>query len=71
VACGIEHRGFLLDVHSRPTRDSTVELARRVIALASGAVEVVTYELLSEAIPVLGYDAIADELARLRGIFCA
>jgi uncharacterized protein len=71
VACGVEHRGFLLDVHSRPTRDTTVALARRAIGLAGGAVEVVTYELLSEAVPALGDEAIARELVRLRSVFGA
>jgi len=66
VACGVEHKGFLLDIHSRRLRDSTIGLARRVVDSAEGAVEVVTYELVSEAIPVLGYELIADELERLR-----
>lgn len=68
VACGVEHKGFLLDVHSRRLRESTLTLARDVVDRAQGSVEVVTYELLREAIPILGYDAIADELARLRDI---
>jgi uncharacterized protein (UPF0276 family) len=66
VACGVEHKGFLLDIHSRRLRDSTIGLARKVVDTAQGAVEVVTYELVSEAIPVLGYELIADELKRLR-----
>jgi uncharacterized protein len=66
VACGVEHKGFLLDVHSRRLRDSTIGLARRVVDSAQGAVAVVTYELVSEAVPVLGHEVIADELKRLR-----
>jgi uncharacterized protein len=66
VACGSEHRGFLLDAHSRTTRPSTVDLARRVIGAARGAVKVVTFELLREAVPAIGHDAIADELRNLR-----
>ena len=30
VACGVEHNGFLLDVHSQLTRSSTVQLAQDV-----------------------------------------
>jgi uncharacterized protein (UPF0276 family) len=71
VACGVEYRGFLLDVHSRPTRESTVALAQRVIKMAEGGVEVITYELLSEAVPVLGDDAIVSELKRLRAVLCS
>jgi uncharacterized protein (UPF0276 family) len=70
VACGVEHRGFLLDVHSRLTRDSTIALAQRAIALAGGSVEVVTYEVLSEAVPLLGEETIVSEVRRLRDIFC-
>ena len=66
VACGVEHKGFLVDVHSRRLRQSTIELARRVVGLAAGAVEVVTYELVPEAVPVLGHGAIREELAKLR-----
>lgn len=66
VACGVEHKGFLVDVHSRRLRQSTVELARRVVGLAAGAVEVVTYELVPEAVPVLGHTAIREELVKLR-----
>ena len=70
LACGAEFRGFLLDAHSQVTRPSTVSLARQVIA-AAGGVEVVTFELLREAVPALGYDRIAGELARLRAELCA
>lgn len=66
LANGAEHRGFLIDVHSRQTRDSTIALARQAIDLADGAVKVVTFELLAEAVPMLGRDAIIDELQRLR-----
>ncbi len=69
LANGIEHRGFLLDVHSRITRESTITLAEHIVARACGVVEVVTYELLREAVPVLGYDTIVNELTRLRPHF--
>lgn len=65
LAGGAIHRGFKLDVHSRLTQDSTIALAREVLA-AGRHVETVTYELLPEAVPKLGYDAIATELQRLR-----
>jgi uncharacterized protein len=69
VACGIEHKGLLLDVHSRLTSQSTIELAQQVIARAGGTVDVVTYEVLREAVPGLGHEAIAGELERLRRAF--
>lgn len=65
VACGVEHEGFLLDVHSQLTRRSTVSLAQKVLGLAPNA-EVVIYEFMPEAIAGLGHDAIEEELVRLR-----
>ena len=65
LAGGVKDGRFQLDVHSRLTQDSTVALAAQVIA-AAPRVEAITYELLPEAVPKLGYDAIAAELTRLR-----
>ena len=70
VACGAEHRGYLLDVHSRVTRESTIALARSVLERAGGSVRAVTYELLREALPALGLDVLGGELRRLRRAFC-
>jgi len=64
VACGVEYRGFLLDVHSRPTRPSTVALAADVVDRAPH-LAAVTYELLAQAVPVLGSEGVAAELVRL------
>jgi len=69
MACGVEHHGFMLDVHSRLLRPSTVELAREVVERANGGVWTATYELLPEAIPVLGHDAVVGEVERLDAIF--
>jgi uncharacterized protein (UPF0276 family) len=65
VAGGTEVEGMKLDVHSREAQPSTVALAARV---AASAPEIwgVTYEVLPEAIPVLGHDTIVNEVARLR-----
>lgn len=69
VACGVEHNGFMLDVHSRLTRPSTVELAKKAIAGVTSNAEVVIYEFMPEAVPGLGHTAIARELAKLRTAF--
>jgi uncharacterized protein (UPF0276 family) len=66
VAGGTTQAGFQLDIHSRPTADSTLELARDILA-RSVNVGMVTYEFLREAIPSLGVDAIVAELKRIRG----
>jgi uncharacterized protein (UPF0276 family) len=69
VACGVEHAGFLLDVHSQLTRPSTIELAQSVLARPADNVKVVTYEFMPEAVPGLGHEAIAREFQRLRAAF--
>jgi len=65
VACGVEHNGLLLDVHSKLTRPSTVELAQRVITQACGAARAVVFEFMPEAVDGLGHDAIECELRQL------
>ncbi|HJY30434.1 MAG TPA: DUF692 family protein [Pyrinomonadaceae bacterium] len=66
VACGVEHNGFLLDVHSQLTRESTIGLAQYATKQLTTNAEVVVYEFMPEAVPGLGHDAIAEELRRLR-----
>ena len=65
LAGGSEHDGFKLDIHSQPTADSTLQLTLNIIRQCPN-LEVVTYELLKEAIPNLGHDAICAELGRIR-----
>jgi uncharacterized protein (UPF0276 family) len=69
VACGVEHNGFMLDVHSQLTRPRTVELAHRAVSQLATNAKVVVYEFMPEAVPGLGHGAIAQELARLRRRF--
>jgi uncharacterized protein (UPF0276 family) len=70
IANGVERSGLMLDVHSRPTRPETRALADRVIAQATKA-EVILFELLEEALPVLGHQTVVDEVTMLRGRFAA
>jgi len=70
LAGGVKQNGFQLDIHSRLTEESTVGLARRIMA-RSPNLGLVTYEFLTEAIPLLGTDAILGELRRLRGVLLA
>ena len=67
LAGGTMHRGYRLDVHSRLVADSTIALARRVITQAPN-LRAITYELLPQAVPVLGHDAIVCELDRLASL---
>jgi uncharacterized protein len=63
VAGGVQRLGLQLDVHSRLTRPST-----RALAARAGVVrpEVTTvFELLPQAVPIVGHDAIAAELRSL------
>lgn len=70
LAGGTEHRGLMLDIHSRLTRDSTRQLLPEVLARAPG-VEAVIYEIMPEALPVLGHQAWADEVERLDQLMAA
>ena len=65
LAGGFEHHGFLLDIHSQRTADSTLALALDILARCPN-LEVVTWEFLKEAVPSLGPDNICSELARIR-----
>jgi len=65
VAGGVQHKGFQLDVHSRPTPHSALALALDIVARAPN-LRVVTYEFLKEAISGLTHDGICAELVRIR-----
>jgi uncharacterized protein (UPF0276 family) len=65
LAGGFQFEGFRLDIHSNPTADSTLILAEELISRCPN-LEVVTWELLKEAIPNLGADGICAELRRIR-----
>jgi uncharacterized protein (UPF0276 family) len=65
LAGGVEYQGVALDIHSRLTCPGTRQLAAE-IARRSPNLSLVTYEYLKEAIPVLGHDAICDELELIR-----
>jgi uncharacterized protein len=66
IAGGVEFDGLRVDVHSRQTAPSTLALVRQVLERAPNVVGV-TYELLPEAVSVLGIDTIVSELVRIRG----
>lgn len=66
IANGTIQRGLKLDVHSQTTAATTRALLNDVLTRAPNA-EVVVFELLPEAIPVVGHDAIVAELELLGG----
>jgi uncharacterized protein len=66
VANGVERNGLMLDIHSRGLRDDTRALLQTILA-RSPNVQAVIFEVVPEAIPTLGHDAIARELELLRG----
>ena len=70
LAGGFELHGFLLDIHSRPTAGSTLSLACQILDRCPN-LEVVTFELLKEAAPSLGTNAICTELMRIRSAVAA
>jgi uncharacterized protein (UPF0276 family) len=70
LAGGVEFEGMQVDVHSRLTAPSTLELAEEVVA-RTPALGGVTYELLPEAIPIVGVEGILGELGRIRSVLDA
>jgi uncharacterized protein len=70
VAGGVARDGLQLDVHSRATEASTLALAKRVVD-RTPSLGGVTYELLAEAVPVLGTERISAELTRIRSELAA
>lgn len=70
LAGGFEHHGFQLDIHSQPTADSTIALARQILPRCPN-LEVVTWELLKEAAPSLGPSGVCSELERIRSAVAA
>lgn len=65
VAGGTELNGFQLDIHSNPTAESTLALAKEIVARCAN-LSAVTYEFLKEALPALGYEGVCSELGRIR-----
>jgi uncharacterized protein (UPF0276 family) len=70
VAGGVIHKGYKVDIHSRTLAPSTVALLEQVLG-TTRRVEAVIFEVLGEAIPSMGLDALAFELTRLRGVLDA
>jgi uncharacterized protein len=64
IAGGTTHKGLALDVHSRTVAPETVLLAKDIL-VGQPNIRAVTYEVLQEAIPVLGATQITQELKRL------
>ncbi len=70
LAGGIWRDGLHLDVHARPTAPSTLAMFQNVLALCPN-VELVVFELLAQAVPLLGFDCVAGELDSIRAIMTA
>ncbi|HMS65948.1 MAG TPA: DUF692 family protein [Ignavibacteria bacterium] len=69
IANGTIEDGFKMDAHCETVMESTIELTNRILNLPGANVQMVNYELLDEAIPVLGEEIITDEFKRLSHIF--
>lgn len=69
IANGIIENGFRMDAHCETVMDSTIDLTKKILNMPGSNVSMVNYELLDEAIPLLGEDIITDEYRRLSYIF--
>jgi uncharacterized protein (UPF0276 family) len=70
VAAGIWDAGFHLDVHTGRPERSTLTLLEQIVPQCEHLGAVV-FELLAEAVPLVGIDAIVDELGALRSLLDA
>lgn len=68
LAGGAEHNGFQLDIHSNVVAQSTIDLSKEVLS-KEHQVEIITYEILPQAVKTKGQQMVIDELARLSDIF--
>lgn len=67
VAGGITRAGLKLDIHSRPTYATTRRLLPEILR-RSPNVEAIIYEVMPQAVPMLGHQAWANELHFLRSV---
>lgn len=65
LAGGVLYKGFQLDIHSNATSKQTLDSALEAIRHAPH-LRAVTFELLKEAVPLLGHEGIRAELIRIR-----
>lgn len=65
LAGGVWYDGRHLDVHSGPVADTTLDLLDVALDRATN-LDLVLYEVLGEAVPVLGIDTVVDQVATLR-----
>ncbi len=65
LANGSIYKDRMMDIHSNAVDENVLKLTKEVLPKAKN-VEIVTFELLSEAVPVMGYQAIQDELIRIK-----
>ena len=70
VAGGTRDGELMLDVHSRRTQEATRRWLSAILPRASG-LEAVVYELMPEAVPLVGHAAWADELRALDALLRA
>jgi uncharacterized protein (UPF0276 family) len=70
IAGGTMHNGYKVDIHSRTVADSTLALLGQVLG-RTPCLNAVVFEILKEAIPVMGLDRLANELLRLRQVLDA
>ncbi|MEO1259757.1 MAG: DUF692 family multinuclear iron-containing protein [Bacteroidota bacterium] len=68
LAGGVQHKGFQLDIHSGIVARSTLDLTHTVLNRENN-IEVITYEILPQAVNTYGHQMVIDELGRLSDEF--
>jgi uncharacterized protein (UPF0276 family) len=65
LANGSIYKGKMMDIHSRAVSDEVLEKTKEILPSLKN-LEVVTYELMPEAVPSMGYENIEKELIRIK-----
>jgi uncharacterized protein (UPF0276 family) len=65
IANGSVFKGRMVDIHSNTVSDEVLQLTEQVLN-RTDSIEFVTFELMPEAVPGIGYDTVEKELIRIR-----
>jgi uncharacterized protein len=67
LANGSIYKDRMMDIHSNAVDDAVLQLTRDILPNIKN-LEIITFELLPEAVPTMGYQAIQNELIRIKSL---
>ncbi len=67
LANGSIYKDRMMDIHSNAVDDKVLQLTKDILPKIKN-LEIITFELLPEAVPAMGYQAIQNELIRIKSL---